>query len=325
MNKTREKRIYIIVLGALFILFSGCRIQWQSLGEGGSLYIQIESESTSRSILPDNDMIPVDFKVRGEGPDGEVFEKPTDSGKLNVYGLGGGTWMISVIAYNIDGEEVAYGEETATVVTLLETDVYIETFPLEGEGTLSLAVSWPEEEITNPEVQIRLTDTEGNTLEPEVTTEENLASGNLVLPSGYYTMSITLLDEGIVLAGLVEAVRIVQNSTTEGDFSFASINHPTGDLSITVSISDSTPLTVEITGGEDVLVYGAEMSLSAAAANGEGNTINYKWYLNGTLAGESETKTLGSDLRRGYYRLDCVAVSEDGYRAGSAGYTFTVE
>ncbi|MCK5152949.1 MAG: hypothetical protein KAQ93_01200, partial [Spirochaetales bacterium] len=60
-------------------------------------------------------------------------------------------------------------------------------------------------------------------------------------------------------------------------------------------------------------------------ANPGEDVINYQWYLNGGFTGTGETLTFGMDLRSGTYRLDGVAISEDGKRSGSAFHSFTVE
>ncbi len=320
--------ISMTVLLIMGLSLSGCNFPDSGItSNDGALKISIGPETSSdRSLLPGISMNPVEYKINGSGPNGAVFEKVTDGEDSYLYGLAIGEWLISVTAVNTEGVGIGYGESIVLIEGSSLVAVTINIEPLIGDGTLTLSVTWPDAEVANPGLAGVLTDSAGVTQSLVF----NMATGtanytNAGITSGYYTLSLQLTDGEDVIAGLVDTVRIVQDAETIGTYSFTDLNHPTGDVEIIVIVDLDAPLEVTITGAVDILSYGTKMTDQRRGANPGEDVINYQWYLNGGFTGTGETLTFGMDLRSGTYRLDGVAISEDGERSGSAFHSFTVE
>lgn len=320
--------ISLIVLLVLGLSLSGCNLPDTGIAaDEGALKISIGiGASADRSILPDISMEPATYQINGSGPAGAVFETSTTGGDTYINSLAIGEWLISVTALNAEGTQIGYGESTVIIEGSTQASVTIDVRPFTGTGTLSLSVTWPDAEVTNPGLKALLTDSAGvtQTLIFNMGTGKADYSGTGI-DAGYYTLSLQLTEGEDVLAGKVDTVRIVQDAETVGTYSFNDLNHPTGDVSIAVTVDLDAPLEVTITGAVDILSYGTDMTVQMLIANMGSDIINYNWYLNGGFIDSGESITFGMDLRSGTYRLDGVAMSADGERSGSAVYNFTVE
>ena len=122
-----------------------------------------------------------------------------------------------------------------------------------------------------------------------------------------------------------DTLRIVKDGHTEGAFSFEDLNHPTGDVDISVISDLDDPLEVEINAEHTTIARGESMTADAWVENAGDAEIEYNWYLNGAPAGTNASVSVGADLSPGSYRLDIVVRTADGRRSGSATHSFTVE
>lgn len=307
---------------------SGCDIPTSvETAESGSLRVNIDERSVApRSLLPVIDMDPAVYRIKGSGPDGEAFQADSAGGGSDFHDLAPGVWLISVSAINLDGDEIGYGEKAVLVEKAKFVAVTIKVVPFSGTGSLSLSVSWPAEAVSGAGVSASLTGAGGAAVPLEFEIGAGSASYyGAAIDSGYYTLILQLLEEGSVVAGVVETVRIVKDALTEGVFNFADLNYPTGDVSIDITVDLDVPLEVAITGVPAVLPYGTAINASSAVSNAGGSDLVYSWYLNGSPVAGSGTVSFGADLWRGFYRLDVVVFTADGLRSGSASYSFTVE
>ena len=335
MNVVKQKSKYVIfaisVVTVLMsgLVFSGCNLtdSGVNVSDKGSLRVMINTgDVLSRSLLPDADMEPASFRIRGTGPFGEEFENLTTGGSSESNGLVAGDWVISVTAINADGIEIGYGENAVTIVAGILSSVTIEIRPFIGTGSLSLSVNWPPAEVGEAGLNAFLTSPSGETRTLLFTMGTGTASyTDSSAEAGYYTLTLQLMDGGEVLAGIVDAVRIVQDGSTTGSYSFTDLNHPTGSASITVGVNLDEPLEVVISGGVPILAYGDSVTVNASVTNASGEELVYSWYLNGSYIGAGETAAVGADLGRGTYRLDAVVFTADGSRSGSASYAIAIE
>jgi len=306
--------------------FMGCDLAAYPLGVG-SLRVSIGADNPGiRSLLPGISMEPAEYLIQGAGPEGESFQAGSFGEDTDVNGLAVGDWVITVSALNVEGFPIGHGEKSVVVKSRTRTDLTIEINPVSGTGSLSLQVVWPVEKVENPRIAAALTNPRGESmsLDFSVGTGEASFSGAGIV-TGYYTLSTQLLDGDSVLGGVVDTIRIVADTSTEGTYTFTDINSPTGDLDIAVVIDMEEPLAVELTGVVPVLSLGSTMSAVASVSNGGTSGLTYSWYLNGESFGTGTTLSLGSALRRGHYRLDVVVFTSDGRRSGSATHSFTVE
>lgn len=325
---------FFIGLAAFSVLIfdlglSGCSLTGEGISalEKGSLHVLINSGGTAwRSLLPDTDMVPARYSIKGSGPSGASFERVSTAGDSDGDGLAAGEWKVSVTAINADGLEIGYGESTVVIEKGKLSTVTIEVCPLSGTGTLTLSVVWSSDEAAGAGLKAFLTDSSGNT--QPLLFDMGIGTAayyNSIVTAGYYTLTLQLLDGETILGGIVDSVRIVKGASTEGSYSFTDINHPTGNAAIVVTVDLNEPLEVEISGVVPILDYGESMTSSISITNAPDVECIYSWYLNGSYIGAGETAAVGADLHRGNYRLNAVVFTADGNRSGSAEYNFTVE
>jgi hypothetical protein len=233
-----------------------------------------------------------------------------------------------VSAKNSAGTVIGRGTGTAAIVTGQQTALAVTVTPLSGTGTLDLDVTWTAAEVQTPSIDAQLLPSSGSAIPLAFT----LASGRgdctkTGVAAGYYTLTVKLLDNGVLAMGAVEVVRIVSGQTTSGVFDFTQINKGTGSISLTITCTNSDPIAVTLTGQSATLAAGASMTVTAAVPAAVGN-VTYVWYLNGELkttgSSASPSLTLGSALSAGYYRLDVTAFAANGLRAGAGTCSFTV-
>ena len=300
-----------------------------SSAEEGTLRINIDSGDGTRSLtlLPDTDMVPSQYRITGDGPNGDSFETTTVGGTTEVPNLRVGDWTVEVFAKNAQAQEIGYGQSAVAITAAATTAVEIAVRPLSGTGELSLTVEWPAAEVSEPAVAATLTRVGGDSQSLAFTIGAAGSAGftGQAIDAGYYTLSLTLLDGDTVVAGAVETVRIVHGGHTSGSFSFQELNHATGEVDMVVTVDSSAPLEVRIDDASEVLAFGATMDVSAVVTNASAAELTYEWYVNGTHTGAGPSLQFGADLARGNYRLDVVVFTDDGLRFGSAGHQFRVE
>ena len=332
--KSRKTARFIVMSIAAFAIavLPSCELDLFNGGiapDEGSLRVSIDrpQQSLRYTLLPNTDMDPDEYVIRGSGPADESFEESTSGESVEIHGLRAGEWDIEVSALNGEGAEIGFGMERTTVESEEMTGVTVVVQALAGTGALSLSVTWPDEEVLEPRLEAALATTDGEQSEIDFDLVEDGQAeyANDEIEAGYYTFSVQLFDGEHEVAGAVEAVRIVRDGLTEGSFVFDDLNVPSGDVDIIISPDLDEPLEVTIEGGESSLAYGESMTVSATVANGDDADIEYSWYLNGSLVGSESSLTLGEELAAGSYRLDVVANTTDGTRSGSATHSFTVE
>ena len=325
-----KKMLVLIASTLIIILISGCDLSLMGFRDTtkGALNIAVDSTrfASSRSVLPSADMTPAEYRISGVGPSSATFEQISTGTSANIYDLAIGNWTITVLVYNASDEQIGWGESVVMVTASNLSDASVLVEPYSGTGAVSFSVAWDDSDVTSPAISAILTDTAGNTSELPFTLSAGTASyADTEISSGYYTLNIQLLDGGTVVSGMVEAVRVLQDFQTTGNFNFTDLNNPSGDISISVTVNMSDPFEPVINGAAATIAHGSDMSASASVPDSDGETLVYSWFVNGNLVGSSETATFGSTLRRGYYRLDLVVTNAEGSRSGSAAHYFTVE
>jgi hypothetical protein len=296
-------------------------------GEAGALTISFTPAGiANRTILPDTDMNTAGYIVSGAGPNGASFQAETTQTSVTVNKLAFGEWSVTVEAVNAGGIIIGSGTQGTTVHTGQNSLVSVTVRPLEGYGTLDLAVNWNAEDTEVPSLDATLVPPAGSALVLgfEVSGGNTGVYRNEMIPTGYYTLIVKLLDNEVSTMGAVEVVRIVKDGTSAGSFDFTEINKPGGSISVEISPEMGEPLTVSIEGAAAELPQGGSMTVSADVAEDVGNVV-YVWYLNGAWVGTGDTITLGSGLEvDSVNRLDVTAITSDGTRAGDASAEFHV-
>jgi len=293
----------------------------------GSLQVMFSNNVNSRTLVPPLDMTVASYAVTGIGPGGATFTATSTGTTVTQTGLAVGSWTVVVNASNAGGTVIGQGTATVQLTAGQTATAAVSVTPITGTGTLSLTVSWPST-VTNPSITAGLTPALG-TAQPLVFTITGTTAtySNATVGNGYYTLAFTLMQNGTVVAGAVDVVRIVAGQTTSGTYAFSSVN---SDPIIVVNITPNplNPLTVTMSGQPAAAVApGSSVTLSASVPAGTGN-VTYTWYVNGAAEAIASSYTLNSSaapLVVGTYRVDVTAFTANGLQAGSATYTLSVQ
>lgn len=108
-----------------------------------------------------------------------------------------GTWTSVVNATNAAGTVIGTGSATAVVGNGSTTDVSITVSPVPGMGSLALAITWPEGQVSSPSISATLTPALGNAQTIPFEVVGTYASyADPALTNGYYTFAFTLYSDG---------------------------------------------------------------------------------------------------------------------------------
>lgn len=288
----------------------------------GSLAITI-NENINRSILPDQNMNTAYYQVEGIGPNNlssSSFSERT-TGSLNQSGLTPGEWTINVIAYNSADFAIGYGSAAATVVSEGSNSVSVTVVPYGGSGTLDLTVNWVSGQVASPGIDAKLEQENGTVRDLVFTISGNQGVFHASnIPAGYHTLTLKMLDGTEVVAGDVEAVRIVQNATSSGSFTYDDIDPDTGEIVIDITPDNDDPLLVTVSRDSDTKPANENKIFLAEVSNyNEGNyeTLEFNWYVNGDAVTSSDKFIMDDSWTKGYYYIDVIVFTADRTRAGS--------
>jgi len=284
-----------------------------------------EKYFTPKTLVPAIDMTPAVYDISGNGPDGSSFlvssgEMVTEIGSLLL-----GEWQITAEAKNAFGDSIGQGSSNATVTSTESVTVNIDVNPLSGTGILNLEVHWKQEDISNPSIEAELITGSKDSIPLNFTID---VSGSGICTqtnifSGYYTITIKLLDDTTLKIGAVEVVRIVKDQTTFGIFDFTDLSTAIGNINVYITPQMNNSITVNIAGQFNEITLGTSMKLEALTF-GESDVSTFVWYLNGESKGTGSFFTTNSSLLEGVYRLDATAFNVEGTRGGSYTHNFKV-
>lgn len=294
---------------------------------GGTLELAI-SNGSARTLLPAIDMTIASYQVKGTGPNGATFTQDTTQPTDEITGLVAGVWNVTVAALNKDGQNIGAGSSSVTLTTTAAASLAITVTPIQGAGTISLTTTWPAAEVSVPSITASLLPTAGSAIPLTYTLGSGTASvSDATISNGYYTLSQSLYDNGVLVMGSVEVVRIVAGQTTSGTYDYSNLNMVDPTLNVSITPVMNNPLTVSLAGVASSLSVGGTMTATPSVSGYTGN-VTYVFYVNGQAEGTSNSSspswTFGSNLVPGNYRLDVTAYSADQQQAGSATATFTV-
>jgi hypothetical protein len=312
------------LLAAALLALVSCMPRWP---EWGALSIEI-AQPEAKTLVPGIDMTIAGFDVSGSGPGGMQFSRSTSGLSLTIGGLAFGDWTIAVDGKNAAGTIIAHGVAPVRVITGATQALAISLTPISGPGTLALTVNWTAAVVGTPSIPAQLIPSQGAPMDLtfSISPPGMATSVTSAIPNGYYTLVVKLLDNGQLVMGAVDVVRIVKDQTTSGAFTFTDINTGTGSISVSVTPRMDNPIQVAMSGQKAELGTGTPMSLTASAPPDVGN-VTFVWYLNGAARGSGASFTLNqaaSPLAAGFYRLDVTGFTAAGARGGSTTCTFRV-
>ena len=321
----------LILTGILIIAlsFAGCG-SGNSPGDTpddfkGSLVLNISPNlDQHRTIAPDLEMSVASYVITGTGPNSDNFSVSITTGSATLNSLTPGAWAISVNALNSSGTVIASGDTTVTIETDQTSNASITVRPIDGNGTLTLSLSWPLDAVTDPSITATLTPQDGTATDITFSMADNTASySNSSLPDGYYTLIVNILDGSDTVWTMVEAVRIITEQTTSGSYNLTADDFivAQGTLDLQIDQDLQNPLIIFFSGNYSILALGTEMTVEALASN---SVDGYQWYLNGAAIPDAiqSSLTIGNGLTAGKYSLSVIAVC--GSTLSSKSFLFTV-
>jgi len=309
LNLNRCTAIGLIALGLLLFL-TGCEIlnpPENEEEEQGTLVLSFAKAQLflPKTIEPDIDVQINAYDIYGTGPQGEMFEF-IDFSESSVFqvGLVPGQWDLMVFAKNLEGTIIGSGESVSVVAAGEVTTATITILPLEGQGQLTVEVSWPDSVLTGPGLTGNLNPVDGVSESMDFQMAPNTLSADYEdsLASGYYQMTLQLWDNSDLVWGTVDAVRILAGNVSEQTYLLQQELNRSG-FGLVLVDSLNNPINITFSGVVDSLPAGQEMTITAET---EEESVTYQWYLLGEpLAGETgESITIGSALDPGMYWLD---------------------
>lgn len=331
-----SKKTVVLILAILVVVLASC-----SENPGTTtmkLNLSTHSESTGKTLQPsDSSLLDVSkYSVSGTGPNGKTFSLDSDSSSVTIEGLTIGDWTVTAKGKNSSGTELVTGSLTFKLTDKAATQtIVLDT--LVGTGAFRFTVDWHYCDVSNPVVEAYLLGPDmGGSEYPLDITQNNDAKTATVsesLASGSYRLKMLLYDGDTQVAGLVEAVRISNGTTTEGSHTF--LFNELGPNTITyITDATGTPIkgSLAIDGAPSTMVsdtdYSCTFSFSEPSkVNADGLTI--EWYYDGNFMSTAELTTSGGSLaftpKVGVHRIDAVVYNKKLGSTGSATCTFTVE
>ena len=321
MKQVRTMTGLFVLMMILVISFAGCK---EEPGRS-SLHLTMQrNEEQNRSILPQDTPLEVSrYAVTGTGPQGSTFELQSTNPTMEVEGLLMGNWDIVAVGQNKNGVNLVSGSTTCSL-TSEPTNALIELNSLVGTGTMNVQFSWDKTKISNPSIDLWVTDPEGIKTKVNPTTS-NYINGSVyysaAYPAGSYMLQGRLYSGTSAVAGCAEVVRIVGGKTTDGLISLDLDKYPEIPSSLTLINKVGTPIECSISGITTSVTALQEVTASVtipASENSEG--LGVLWFLDGEQISSSLDCSFTPST--GTHRLDLIAKGALKASSGSASISF---
>lgn len=282
--------------------------------DSGALTVTPTSIGAGSVFLPGLDMQVATFDIEITGPGASRTASIAAAGAGTTFNaLVPGAWTVSVVARNAGGTAVGAGAESVVVSAGVTGSVTVAVRPLDGDGTLAVAIDWPADAVGNPAVELRLDGPAGAVAAPPVTVDplSGSASATGLLPAGYYTLVVLLSSDATQVWSAVTVVRIVEGETTDVPLPITAGDLATGGAGVVIDPDLDDPFTVTIGGVPTEIERGSTFSatattdLSPAAAA----SATFEWFIDADPIGSGPSVVVGSGLSNGTYRLSVVATA----------------
>ena len=306
----------------LILVFASCT----TINENkATLVLSIASPFQAKTLLPNIDMTPADYDISGTGPGGAAFSFTSAQPPVMASNLEPGVWNITANAKNAAGTVIAMGEQYITLYPGQSQTVNITVSPVEGYGTVDITMYWSPGDTWDPSISAQLVPSTGSPIDLGfvISPEGTATYTGTDIPTGYHTLVVQLLDGGELTLGAVEVVRVIEGQTTSGTYDFYDINLAEARIQVNITPVMNDPIAVTMSGQIAEFGAGGFMTVEASVPPETGN-VTYVWYINGNALATGASYTTPSDLIVGVYRLDVVAFTADGSRAGSSTHTFNI-
>jgi len=336
MKKLKGSRIAFAVLVVLaVVLFMLLVMSCEDGNAPGATMLELKlEEDVGRTIMPSATLMDASkYSVSGKGPGGAVFGPVMSTeNTMSIRNISTGSWELTAKALNIQNNEIASG--TATVdITRGENKATVVLDRMSGSGSLQLNFTWDREICSEQTMQILISieDDDGDIkmLSRTVNVADCGAYYVINLDAGSYVLSVKVLDStGFVGVGATDAVRILDNTRTEGDVELCSGTKPDdkpdnpdnpdkpaedGKTQIKIRNDVSNPMAFYIDYLPKNASKGSSITLTACCddlpAGVNAADLSYQWYINGELYRNASGRTLTVTAASGLTRYDVIVRS----------------
>lgn len=272
----------------------------QDLGLGTlALRVQMETQmpskrTASRSITPQSAWAPVRYTVSGTGPGGAVYSSESTVTAMESR-LVPGEWDILVEAFASGGERVGSGRVVCMLQPGRTTTSTVTVYPAEGTGSLALVLSYPFALPAGSRTRGSLAykGLPGQEAPETPAVHEVDIPGDQTdlrfddIAAGHYTLALTAFaSDGVASGGIVDNVMIVAGFTSTGTCVFE-MGDPVSKL--TATLFPSNPLEAPLLSVRHQAAetgFPLPLAVPRHAPSAE-DSIERRWYLNGSLAGDA--------------------------------------
>lgn len=301
-------RFLTIALVALTLI--GC----QEAGESTTdLRLHLTSPRFSqRSLIPTSGDLTIDhFVIEADGPKEQSVTITTHDKEVLLGNLSTGWWTIKATAYNSSDTALVYGSTTA-LLSAKTNRTTVELGTLVGSGALDLTLMWdPGQVADDVRVECILYDQDLKEVAIDPLVVDKKAGSATIssnLAAGSYFVRVRLFSQETAVSGAGEAVRIIDNTTSDG-----TIDLIIGDLSTayTLVVVNKSGLPIEgtVSATPDPPVSGEAVTMvwqPIALAEGiQLEDLDITWYCEGVEVA-SGSSTFVSTPAAGTHRYDVI-------------------
>ena len=302
------------------------------------LILSTDAGSSSRTLVPaDSSLMDVTkYTITGTGPNGKTFTKSTDSSSVSIEGLVIGSWTVQAKGLNREGTELVSGSATFTL-TSSATPQTVVLNSLVGTGTFSFVLDWSLCDVLSPGLDAYLTgpdmDADEVPLYVDLNAGTKKATISETLAAGSYKVRVILKDGGQQVAGLVEAVRISNGTSTSGSHTFHFSELGPAVLTYFVDAT-GTPIkgSLSVSGNPETFLDGEDYTYAFSFTEPDKvstDGLSIDWYYDGNKVGDTSPigktgSTVTIKASNGVHRVDAVVYNKLRGSTGSAAYSFTV-
>lgn len=315
----------LTVLTALLCLIS-CE------AEKETATLRVELNDTRRTIKPEEENLEIyGYRITALSPDGKESDPYyTYYSYINLDGLNVGRWTIKVYGFNSERKDLIYGESEVSLIAGKNT-IAVSLNSLVGEGDLSLKLDWQDSGLEDvKEIHTVFKSQSGKEIILSPTTPANGQSTIKYtnLPSGSYTLQIALYNSrNEKLYGVTEAIRITNNTLTEGLLLIMKDKTDFTSTEATISISDknSLPVEVGIIGIESLIEAGKSFTVAISVPSSSKireKDLNTVWYLDDDEVGYGSEYTFSKGVKEGTHNITALTSTGEEGSVGSTTFQF---
>lgn len=321
------KRIQTIILLSIAIalmLFISCEEEASTTSL--RVYLKDRVSGTRELYSPTGESLDIyGYIIEGSGPNDQSLSITSHSPQVEISGLMIGTWNLVVTGVNQQGTPLATGEATFQLTTQANTvEILVDT--LYGEGTLQFGLYWGPEVFTGITLEMNIRDQEGVSTDVSssvtVTSSQSSALFSDQLTAGIYEVHYSVLSNGVVIAGGIDIVRVLDEKLTDVEVTLDVHKETPEATGMNISSSLGSEIEGDIVGIDSLVAPNTQLSATYTPSNTSSSTYDVTWYLDGVEMSTGDTVDFTTFT--GPHRLDAIARGEQPLSVGADTMNFQV-